>query len=125
MSAVLVPGTPAPLTSAADLTGHQYRFVKLDSNGDVVAMAAITDIPFGVLQNAPNVGEPASVIPIGGGGSKVALGATLAPGARFSSGATGLAVAAAATSYPCGVLTEGGASGDNGAAILTPLTVMA
>lgn len=125
MSVVLTPGNPVSLVAAGDLTGSKFRFVKLDTNGDAVAIAAITDIPFGVLQNAPALGEPASVIPIGCGGSKVALGATLAPGARIACGATGLAVAAAATSYPCGQLTEGGASGDAGAALLTPLTVQA
>ena len=51
--------------SAADLTAAQYTFVKLDANGDIVACAAATDIPVGVLQNAPNTGQDASVMSIG------------------------------------------------------------
>ena len=52
--------------AAADLTGSQFRFVKLDSAGKVVAVAAITDIPVGVLQNNPASGQAAEVVVLGG-----------------------------------------------------------
>lgn len=52
--------------AAADLSGSQYRFVKLDANGKVVAVAAITDIPVGVLQNTPTSGQAAEVVVLGG-----------------------------------------------------------
>lgn len=47
--------------AAADLRTAQFKIVKLDSTGKVVLTAAITDLPFGVLQNAPNTGEEATV----------------------------------------------------------------
>lgn len=122
---VLGMGNPITLIAGGDLSALQWRFVRLNSSGEVVTMSAITDIPFGVLQNAPVQGGEAIVIPIGTGASKVHLGASLNPGARISSGATGLCLAAASTAYPCGQLLEGGANGELGVAQLTPLTVQA
>lgn len=126
MAAVPGMGTPITLPAGADLSALQWRVVRLNASGEVVTMSAITDIPFGILQNTPAAaGEPASVIPLGSGCSKVALGATLNPGARVSSGATGLILAAASTAYPVGQLIDGGANGEVGVALLTPQTVQA
>lgn len=47
--------------AAADLRTSQYRFVKLDTNGKAIAVAAITDLPVGILQNKPNTNEAATV----------------------------------------------------------------
>jgi hypothetical protein len=113
-------GTPISLIAGADLSALQWMFVKLNSSGQAIAMAAITDIPFGVLQNAPASGEVASIIPVSCGLSRVALGATLTPGALISSSATGLAVAAVASAYTAGQLIEGGANGEIGVAVLAP-----
>jgi hypothetical protein len=121
MAVVQAPGTAVTVIAGADLSLLQWMFVKLNSSGQAIAMAAITDIPFGVLQNAPASGEPASVIPIGTGASRVALGATLATGVLISSSATGLAVAAVATAYTAGILMEGGANGEVGTAVLATL----
>jgi hypothetical protein len=125
MASVPGQGNPITLVAGADLSTLKFRVVRLNSSGEVVAMSAITDIPYGILQNAPVAGEPASVIPLGAGHSKVALGATLSPGARISSGATGLILAAASTAYPIGTLIDGGANGEVGVANLTPMTVQA
>jgi hypothetical protein len=54
------------LVAAADLSALQYHFVKLDSAGKAAAVAAITDIPIGVLQNAPLAGQEAEVLVSGG-----------------------------------------------------------
>lgn len=51
--------------AAADLRTKQYHFVKLDNTGKVAAITAITDKPYGVLQNKPNTGEEAEVVVIG------------------------------------------------------------
>lgn len=40
----------------------QYCFVKLNSSGEVIAVAADTDRPVGILQNAPLAGETAEVM---------------------------------------------------------------
>lgn len=54
------------LVAAADLSAKQYQFVKLDANGKAAAIAAITDVPIGVLQNAPTSGQEAEVLITGG-----------------------------------------------------------
>lgn len=54
------------LVAAADLSAKQYHFVKLDTNGKAAAIAAITDVPIGVLQNAPLAGQEAEVLVSGG-----------------------------------------------------------
>jgi len=115
-----------------DLSSDQYRFVVLDTTSKKVRRPnAATDIPLGVLQNAPAAGEAAAVRPVGCGGvSKVILGATLTAGVLATLeyiGATdaGKAKAAAATAYTAGLLLEGGAEDDLGSILLAPLTVHA
>lgn len=123
----VVPGMGKPITvlAGADISLLQFQLVKLDSAGAAVPITAITDIPFGVLQNSPVSGEPASVIPIGSGSSKLQLGATLAAGVLVSPGATGKAAAAVATAYTVGILLEGGALDELGVVYLMPLGIKA
>ena len=59
-----------------DLSGAQYRFVKLDAARDVVRCTAITDRPIGVLQNDPTEGEEAEIM-VTGRSKVVADGAIL------------------------------------------------
>ncbi len=61
--------------AAEDLSSDQFCIVVLDS-GKVRRPNAATDIPLGVLQNAPAAGEAASVMLIGR--SKIVLGETVA-----------------------------------------------
>ena len=103
------------LVAAADLSALQYTFVKLDSAGKVAAAAAATDIPIGVLQNAPTSGQEAEVLVVGG--TKIVAGAAIGEGALVGTSSTGKAVALVAgtdtTKYVVGtLLTESGASGD-------------
>lgn len=94
----------------ADLRTHQYKVVVLKSDGTVgLPLTAITAIPYGILQNAPNIGEEALVAPIGCGGiSKAVANAALARGAIVALewvddvGDSGKVKAAAATQYPVG-----------------------
>lgn len=64
------------LTAASALTASsaQYTFVKQLSNGQVVACAAVTDMPIGVLQNSPDANEQAEVMLVGI--TKVRVGGT-------------------------------------------------
>lgn len=78
------------LPAGGDLRTKQYTFVKL-SGATVVAVAAETDVPIGVLQNAPNTGETASVIV--SGGTKLVSGANIGAGVRVRSSAAGKAIA--------------------------------
>jgi len=103
------------LVAAADLSALQYTFVKLDASGQAAAAAAATDIPIGVLQNAPTSGQEAEVLVAGG--TKIVAGAAIGEGALVGTSATGKAVALVAgtdtTKFVVGtLLTESGASGD-------------
>jgi hypothetical protein len=103
------------LVAGADLSTKQYTFVKLNSSGEAVAAAAATDIPIGVLQNAPTSGQEAEVLIVGG--TKIVAGAAIGEGALVGTSATGKAVALVAgtdtTKYVVGtLLTESGADGN-------------
>lgn len=47
--------------AAIDLTGSQHKFVKLDASGNVTAITAATDVPYGLLLNAPKAGFEAHI----------------------------------------------------------------
>lgn len=83
------------LSAGADLSSAQYTFVKLDSAGAVVQCSATTDLPLGVLQNAPVSGEVADVLVVGG--TKLKAGAAITAANLNTTGlgtsAAGLAVA--------------------------------
>lgn len=51
--------------AAANLTAKQYHIVKLDNTGKVDVCSAITDVPYGVLQNNPNTDQEAEIVIIG------------------------------------------------------------
>jgi len=65
-------------TASADLSAKQYHFVKMSGNNTVTVCAAVTDVPIGVLQNAPTSGQAAEVCLFGI--SKVVADGTLAAG---------------------------------------------
>ena len=103
------------LVAAADLSALQYTFVKLNSSGQAVAAAAATDIPIGVLQNAPTSGQEAEVLIVGG--TKIVAGAAIGEGALVVTSSACKAVALVAgtdtTNSVVGtLLTESGADGD-------------
>lgn len=85
-----------------DLRTKQYFFVKLQSTGTpygVVLASAITDNIIGVLQNEPNVGEPA-VVRVAGT-TKVSAGTPvgLVVGDEVTTDANGQACKASTTPY--------------------------
>lgn len=49
------------LKAGADLSSKQHYFVKMTADNTVGVCAAVTDIPIGVLLNAPTSGESAEV----------------------------------------------------------------
>jgi hypothetical protein len=103
------------LVAAADLSAKQYQFVKLDSAGKAVVVAANTDRPIGVLQNAPLEGQEAEVLVVGG--TKLVAGEAVTEGAVISTTSAGkadsIAVGSATTQYILGTaLTEVAADGE-------------
>lgn len=107
--------------SAADLSAatNQFKFVKLDANGDVVAIAAITDIPIGVLQNTPALGQEAEVVI--DGVTKLQADAALAVDAMVGTSADGQADVKAftdTTEHIFGRVLGGAAAAGNLATVL-------
>jgi hypothetical protein len=102
------------LVAAADLSAKQYHFVKLDNNGKAAAVTAITDVPVGVLQNAPTAGQEAEVLV--SGGTKLVAGELLALPAFLSTTNAGRADKIAVTDTTQYVvaqaLTASGADGE-------------
>jgi hypothetical protein len=64
--------------AAEDLSSYQYHFVKINSSGEAKLLDTATEIPDGVLQNAPVAGEAATVRMLGI--SKVVANAALDEG---------------------------------------------
>lgn len=97
------------LPAAADLSAHQYKFVKLNSSGQVAAMAAATDIPVGVLQNKPNAANDMATVCVLGI-TKIQGDADLSKGAQIGTSADGQADAKVAgtdtTEYAVGQVLE-------------------
>lgn len=85
-----IPGfTDGTRPAGGDLSTKQYYFVKLNSSGQVVIIAANTDKPYGILQNAPTAGQLAEVMLMGI--SKVSADADLAIGDQIGASADGQA----------------------------------
>ena len=90
--------------------------------GQVVAAAAATDLPIGVLQNNPTSGTEASVTIVGGTKIVASAAATLGTALNFGTSATGKAATLAVsdtTKYVLGVYLEApAADGDIVAAVI-------
>lgn len=111
-----IPGMCITLPQGGDLTSNQFKFVKLNSSGQVVVIAANTDKPIGIQQDVPNgsaTGEAVTVMLYGV--SKVQGDADLARGNQIGTSADGQAAAYApgtdTTKYVVGEVLE-----DNSAA---------
>src|SRR5687768_2741480 len=89
---------PPGLVAGADLSAHQFKFVKLSGTGlQVVVCSAAGENAFGVLQDKPDAqGKAASVATLGV--SKVVAGGAIAPGDLVTTDAQGRAIAAAKAS---------------------------
>lgn len=99
-------------STGADLSAAtaQHKAVKLDTNGNVVAIAAITDIPFGILYDTAASGR---VVPVAVRGIvKAIAGANIAAGAPVAVKADGTLQTAATTQYVLGTARTAAVAGD-------------
>lgn len=92
--AVERPGTLESYQAAADLSDWQFRFVKLDANGQIAKITADTDIPFGILQDKPGAQGRAGAVMLDGM-SKLVGGENVAKAALIGTDAQGRGVAKA------------------------------
>ncbi len=108
--------------AAEDLSSDQYRFVVLASTGKVRRPDSASEVPLGVLQNAPVSGEAATVRIAGV--SKVVANALMAVGTFVSPEYVGAADAGKATAatatYACarGIVVEASGAEDDLASIM-------
>lgn len=97
------------LPAGADLSAAQFKFVKLNSSGQAVVCAAVTDIPVGVLQNKPDTTGKAAEVMVAGI-TKVQGDVDLVRGNQIGTSVDGQAAAYTAgtstTSYIVGQVLE-------------------
>lgn len=104
-------------TADADLSSYQYRFVKLTATG--IAICGNGEVPIGILQNDPNIGEQANVMLMGI--SNLVAHAAIAINATLGSQAVGRAVTVSAdtNTYNAIALEAATAQGDEIKVLLT------
>jgi hypothetical protein len=96
------------IRATASLVANQFCFVTLDTNGQLVLVAAAGGYAVGVLQDKPGAGDPGFVCGPGDL-TKVQCGGTIAAGQRVSANATGQAVAATTGQPYLGIAQAAGA----------------
>lgn len=109
------------MKAAADLSSYQYYFVKISAARTVNVCSAVTDVPYGVLQNKPeNAGEAAEVMIAGI--TNLKIGASVTAGDRLGPEVTtGHAIPVTTDDYPYGAIArESGDDGDIISAMLVP-----
>lgn len=110
------------LTAAADLSAKQFHFVKLASATTVNVCTGVTDVPIGILQNAPTSGQAAEVTIFGI--SKVVADGNLAAGNVIGTSADSQADAITrgvdTTVTVMGIAIEAGAAGETVTMFLNP-----
>ena len=101
------------LIAGGDLSAKQFYAVKLSAANTVVVCAAVTDKPYGILQNAPKSGEEAEVCVIGQ--TKISADALMAVNASIGTAVDGqLATYTVAdtTKYIIGICQQGAGAAD-------------
>lgn len=114
-----IPGFSRSYQTAGDLSGSQFKAVKL-SGSTVVAVAAVGDKQIGVLQNKPSVAGAAATVMISGVTRMIAAKAITA-GSPVYLDATGQATDAATSASRVGFAeTAATAAGQHIAVLLMP-----
>lgn len=106
--------------AAADLSTHQFKFMKINSSAQAALCSVLGERIVGVLQDKPSAAGKAGSLMVGAGVTKITLGATLAAGASVTTSAAGVAVATQAGHYQAGILLEGGDATHIVSMVLTP-----
>ena len=92
-----------------DLSSSQFKFVTLESDGQVDLADSAGENCMGVVINDPASGEEATVVV--SGKTVVTAGGTIAAGASIATDASGDAVTAASTNIIMGYALEAGVDG--------------
>ena len=106
-----IPGfKPGNFVAGADLSALQYHFVKLNASGQVVAIAAGSDQPIGILQDAPAASGRSCDVMMDGI-SKLKAGEALTAGTSVGPTANGRGDGSSPT-VPVGIVLEGVSNAD-------------
>ena len=97
------------LIAGEDLSSSQFKFVTLESDGQVDLADAAGEKCFGVLENDPAAGAEATVVV--SGQTRITCGGTVAAGAQLQTDASGDAITAAAGDVVMGYAMEAGVDG--------------
>ena len=108
------------LPAAADLSALQYRFMLIDSSGNVNKGTGNSTIAIGVLQNKPSAAAQGARVRTNGK-SKLDIGGTVACGDRLTSDSNGKGVVTTTATHLVGAIAlTSGVSGDRIEALLIP-----
>lgn len=116
-----IPGKMVTVPASTDMTGLQYRFVTIGTDGRA-ALPAVGDPVFGVLQNKPLEDQAASVM-IDGISKVVAAGSTVSAGQIVSASSVGLAITQPTGGYAVGRVVSG-SSGSTGRVLTVEITAI-
>ena len=92
-----------------DLSSSQFKFVTLESDGQVDLADSAGERCFGVLENDPASGGEATVVV--SGQTRITCGGTVAAGAQLQTDASGDAITAASGDVSMGYAMEAGVDG--------------
>jgi hypothetical protein len=95
----------------ADLSASQWKFVKLNSDGEAIICTSAGEQAIGVLCNKPDAAGRAAEVQIGGV-ARVLLGDTVAAGDKVMTNASALGVAHSGVYNVLGYALNGGAVGE-------------
>ena len=107
----------AGFTASADLSDWMFRAVKISGSYTVDKADAAGDVPFGILQNAPKSGQPATIA-VPGDVAKAKAGGALTPaGGKLAvdlatAGKLGMIIEHAGNATIIGTLIRTAADGD-------------
>lgn len=104
---------PLTVEASADLSASQFRFVSVDSSGQL-AVTGAGALTLGVLQDKPAAAGRASEVGLlnGSGRLKVTAGGTVAAGDKVMSDATGRAIVATLANHVNGMALKAAVVGD-------------
>lgn len=97
--------------AAEDMTAAQYRFVLLNSSNKVELCDATNDYAYGILQNAPDTDEVASIKVEGESKLDCTSASGMTIGEFVAPAATGKGMVATTGQYPRGIVTKGTSDG--------------
>ena len=97
------------LIAGEDLSSHQFRFVTLESDGQVDKADSAGERCFGIVENDPAAGGEATVVV--SGKTRIVCGGTIAAGAQIQTDASGEALTAATGDVVMGYALEAGVDG--------------